>query len=94
MVDPDDNEQEDNAADAKLLNQSERKKQAAKLALAMDWLCLHLAEDELTKGFKPNPNTTSPIILMGTGRTKPIPHPSISVAKKITTDRDWQKKPL
>ena len=72
----------------------ERKQQAEKMAFAMDWLCLHMNEEELTAGFKTNPNMTSPIILMGTGRTKPIPHPSISVAPKITSDRDWKRSIL
>ena len=75
-------------------NKQQRKRQGEKMAFAMDWLCLHLEEEELTAGFKTNPNMTSPIILMGTGRTKPIPHPSISVAKKITSDRDWKKSIL
>lgn len=93
MVDNDADQNESNA-DSKLINQAERKRQGEKLALAMDWLCLHLAEEELTKGFKPNSNMNSPSILMGSGRTKPIPHPSISVAPKITTDRDWKKSIL
>jgi RWD domain len=97
MVDSKPEDDEDgnkNSADFRLINQSERKRQGEKLALAMDWLCLHLAEDELSKGFKPNPNMNSPSILMGSGRTVPIPHPSISVAPKITNDRDWKKSIL
>lgn len=70
------------------------------LALAMDWLCLHLADDELRTGFRTNPKSInrkptiggkSGIILAGTGRTKPIPHPSISVAKPITSDKEWRE---
>ena len=74
--------------------ESQRRREGERMAFAMDWLCLHLEEDELQAGFKTNPNMASPIILMGTGRTKPIPHPSISVAPKITTDRDWKKSIL
>ena len=70
------------------------------LALAMDWLCLHLTDDELKTGFRANPKSinrkptiggNSGIILAGTGRTRPIPHPSISVAKPITSDKEWRE---
>jgi hypothetical protein len=71
------------------------------LGLAMDWLCLHLTDGELKKGFRPNPGrmkrpTVSSInaggmLLAGTGRTKPIPHSSISFARPITSDREWRE---
>lgn len=68
------------------------------LALAMDWLCLHLTDAELKAGFEPNSTSitrrpTVPsheITRMGLGRTRPIPHSSISVANPITTDREWR----
>lgn len=68
------------------------------LALAMDWLCLHLTDDELKAGFRRNPksmdckpDTKHGNILAGTGRTKPIPHSSISVAPPITSDHEWRE---
>ena len=73
------------------------------IALAMDWLCLHLTEVELTRGFQPNKNPSkqqqsstlliskSGIPLVGSGSIKAIPHPSISVAKSITSDKEWTR---
>lgn len=71
------------------------------LALAMDWLCLHLTDNELEAGFRPNPKSMdrkpmtssgkTGIILAGTGRTRPIPHSSISVARPITSDQEWRE---
>lgn len=61
------------------------------LELAMDWLCLHLSEGELSNGFRPNANRSRPV-----GRRQPqqlsgrkttpitaVPHPSISVWTKF-----------
>ena len=72
-----------------------------RLALAMDWLCLHLSDQELMAGFKPKQiknmhrthpaGATSGILLAGTGRTRPIPHPSISIAKPLTSDMEWRE---
>ena len=84
------NEEPSNANNSK----QQQKRQAEKMAFAMDWLCLHCEEKELTAGFKMNPAMTSSIILMGTGRTTAIPHAKISVAKKLTKDRDWTKSIL
>jgi hypothetical protein len=72
------------------------------IALAMDWLCLHLTEAELTQGFRTNkapPNkkqqsafvSKSGIPLVGAKGIKAIPHPSISVAKSITSDKEWTR---
>jgi RWD domain len=66
------------------------------LALAMDWLCLHLSDEELKKGFKVNPSSVakrSPtgVLLVGSGRTRAIPHPSISIAKPLGTDTEWRE---
>jgi hypothetical protein len=66
------------------------------LALAMDWLCLHLTDTELKAGFRPSSKTrklitpSRGIILTGTGRTRAIPHASISLAKPITNDQEWR----
>ena len=92
----DDNDNETNNAEMSNANNSkqQQKHQAEKMAFAMDWLCLHCEEKELTAGFKMNPAMTSSIILMGTGRTTAIAHPSISLAKKLTEDRDWTKSIL
>lgn len=70
------------------------------LGLAMDWLCLHLSDSELSAGFKPNSQglkrtssavSSTGMLLAGTGRTKPIPHSSISVARPITSDGEWRE---
>ncbi len=69
------------------------------IALAIDWLCLHLTEDELKRGFKQkkkNRNldkltSKSTTIQDDTGNVKAVSHPSISVAKSISSDQDWQK---
>ncbi|KAG7344957.1 ATP-dependent helicase HrpA [Nitzschia inconspicua] len=70
------------------------------LELAMDWLCLHLNEDELSRGFRPNPNppkqqqqqqqqqqSTSGVI----NKVKAVPHPSISVISKPIAEqaKEW-----
>ena len=80
---------------------SSNNKHEDKISLAMDWLCLHLTEQELTKGFQHNKTrnmqqsksmlSKTGIPLVGSGLTKPIPHPSISVAKSITSDKEWSK---
>jgi hypothetical protein len=69
-----------------------------KLSLAMDWICLHLTEVELTMGFQVNKRkekqplvSKTGTLLVGSGLTKAIPHPSISVAKSITSDKEWSR---
>lgn len=66
------------------------------IALALDWLCLHLTDTELTRGLRPNPNppaTTSGPSKSGSvsliGSIKAIPHHSISLAKDVTNDKMW-----
>ena len=53
------------------------------LELALDWLCLHLTQEELQHGFTPNPNPpTKQSDTQKKGadlRIRAIPHPSISV---------------
>lgn len=67
------------------------------LTNALDWLCLHLDEKDLEAGFRKNTtsgsrlNGNSGITLAGTGATRAIPYPSISVAKKLTEDLEWRK---
>ena len=77
------------------------------LGLALDWLCLHLDDDELKAGFKPNPRAKDKLpkrlkrngaLLPGTGATRPIAHESISIAPPLrgaefreTTDRATRK---
>jgi len=67
-----------------------------RLSHVMDWLCLHLTESYLEQGFRPNPQAQAAKeagrILVGTGRTRAIPHPSISVAVKLTEDADWKRR--
>ena len=76
-----------------------------RLSHVMDWLCLHLSETELERGFLPSSNTQTapgndepaggrPLSLrVGTGRTKAIPHPSISVVTtKLTDDVEWKRR--
>ena len=77
------------------------------LGLALDWLCLHLSDEDLKSGFKPNPKAKDKFgkrlkkngaLLPGTGATRPIAHESISIAPpfrgsefKETTDRASRK---
>jgi hypothetical protein len=74
-----------------------------KLTNAFDWLCLHLTEKDLEAGFRRNKtsfynantgrlgdNTFNGATPLGKGATKAIPHPSISVAKKLTEDVEWR----
>lgn len=66
------------------------------LGMAMDWLCLHLTDGELRQGFRPkamhkSAGNTSTILLAGTGRTRPIPHESISIVKPLTSDHEWRE---
>ena len=77
------------------------------LGLALDWLCLHLDDDELKTGFKPNPRAKDKLpkrlkkngaLLPGTGATRPVAHASISIAPPLrgpefreTTDRATRK---
>lgn len=67
-----------------------------RLSHVMDWLCLHLSESDLELGFLPNPHAQEAKeagrLLVGTGRTRAIPHPSISVAVKLTEDADWKRR--
>jgi len=71
---------------------------------AIDWLCLHLTEDELKQGFKTfktkkkqNTNklssrsASSEILSDGTDHVRVIAHPSISVAKSIASDKEWHE---
>ena len=71
----------------------ETSKPSERVGLAMDWLCLHLTEDELTKGFKPNETQQTKQLLdpMTNIKLKAIPHPSISVAKSITSE-EWKSR--
>ena len=72
---------------------------SSRLSIAMDWLCLHLPEEQLNRGFQPNPqadqNTragivpTTPRVVT---RYKAIPHASISLAPKLTEDVKWQQE--
>lgn len=67
-----------------------------RLALAMDWLCLHLTDEELKDGFKINSNSlakrsSTGILLVGSGRTRSIPHESIAIAKPLTSDTGWRE---
>lgn len=61
----------------------------------MDWICLHIHEKMLQIGFKPNPKSKNKNRISGGVEVrhviKPIPHPSITVAKKITEDIEWQR---
>jgi hypothetical protein len=66
------------------------------LALAMDWLCLHLSDEELKQGFKVNQSSVAKLssaglLLVGSGRTRAIPHPSISLAKPLGSDNEWRE---
>lgn len=66
------------------------------LAHAMDWLCLHLTDAELKEGFKVNPKSlakrsSTGILLVGSGKTRAVPHASISLAKPLTSDSEWRE---
>jgi len=75
--------------------------QRLRVGLALDWLALHLSEPGLKKGLAPRKAAAQgpgpgghqlaprPVI-----RTIPIPHPSISVATKLTDDEDFKRKAL
>ena len=87
-----DEEESDNKAASSSSN-NQRKKDNEMIGLAIDWLCLHLTEEELARGFLPNANPLSnkskTTLLSRT--IKAIPHPSISIAKSITSDKEWTK---
>ncbi|CAJ1935709.1 unnamed protein product [Cylindrotheca closterium] len=81
----DDNKKDDEAKSAP-------KKSNEAISLAMDWLCLHLSEAELSKGFLTNQDTNkSSSTVMPSINIKVVPHPSISVAKSITSDKEWSR---
>lgn len=68
------------------------------VALAMDWLCLHLEEAELARGFQPNKTPSkskllskSEIPLVGATSIKAKPHPSISLATDVISDKVWAR---
>lgn len=74
------------------------------LANALDWLCLHLTEQQLKAGFMKNRDGLAKLAnnkgavsngrgssTIPTTRTHAIPHPSITVAKKLTEDTEWRK---
>ncbi|KAL3944482.1 MAG: hypothetical protein SGBAC_001459 [Bacillariaceae sp.] len=69
------------------------KKSNETISLVMDWLCLHLSEAELTKGFQTNKdkNKSSSKAMPSIINIKVVPHPSISVAKSITSDKEWSR---
>ena len=71
---------------------------------AIDWLCLHLTEEELKQGFKTfktkkkrstnklsSRSASSEILSEGTDHVRAIAHPSISVAKSIASDKEWHE---
>ena len=72
------------------------KDHAARMTIAMDWLCLHLSEYDLNLGFRPNPGAVEsqssfiPRTNIVT-KYKAVPHESISVATKLTDDMEWQR---
>jgi len=81
-----------------------KKKDDDKVALAMDWLCLHLEERQLIQGFLPNKNppkslqstssltaSKSGIPLVSSGMIKIIPHPSISLDTDTLSDTAWAR---
>ena len=74
---------------------SQRKKSDERLQeIAMDWLCLHLTEDELAKGFRPNPNPSKKAVDAKKSRPaiKAISHPSISViSNPLLEAKEWAK---
>jgi hypothetical protein len=76
----------------------DKKKSNNELELAMDWLCLHLSEDDLKRGFRPNPdppkqhsndNPASKTAI----KVKAIPHPSISISSKPIAEqaKEWAR---
>lgn len=86
---------QDDGATGKAGNETKHlKKSDETFALALDWLCLHLTEAELTQGLKPN-KTENPkekiSIHSKNTNIKVIPHPSISVAKSLTSDKEWSR---
>jgi hypothetical protein len=71
-----------------------RKMKDESIGLAMDWLCLHLTEEDLALGFRSNvnpPPKSKDLSPVATQTIRAIPHPSISVAKSITSDKGWAK---
>jgi RWD domain len=63
-----------------------------RLEFAMDWLCLHLSEAELTHGFRPNPNPPKQQPRTSVAaKVKAVPHPSISVISKPIAEqaKEW-----
>lgn len=64
------------------------------LELAMDWLCLHLTEEELTRGFRPNanpPQQHQQIKNDNMNKVRAVPHPSISIISKPIAEqaKEW-----
>jgi hypothetical protein len=98
----DTNNHNDNSAPDKTKKKTLDSKE--QLSLAMDWLCLHLEDATLTSGFRLNKDKTNNVTtnnkaslllsargipLVGSGLMRAIPHPSISVAKPLTSDKEW-----
>lgn len=69
-----------------------------RLGLAVDWLSLHLEEAELTSGFRRNvgpPSGSGKLPLPTTTTTtiySAVPHPSISVAPRLTEDAAFLRR--
>jgi uncharacterized repeat protein (TIGR03833 family) len=99
-----DSETTDDPRDSKLMSSINDADDDNKLELAMDWLCLHLSDAEINRGFRPNTsaskassvkalrdkNSKAPIVI---GKIKAIAHPSISVISKPIEEqaKEWAK---
>ncbi len=90
-----------NAKDSKIMD-SITKEDDNKIELAMDWLCLHLSEVEINRGFRPNSSASkasasqNKLPVLGSSKNtkiKAVAHPSISVISKPIEEqaKEWAK---
>lgn len=84
------------ASDDKMdTNKNDKRNEENTTEIAMDWLCLHLTEQELNKGFQPNPNPSQKAKDRHNEpkhTLKAIPHPSISViSNPLLEAKDWAR---
>jgi len=88
--------------DSKLLDNITTEDEDNKMELAMDWLCLHLSEAEINRGFRPNPSKASNAQSAIDNLRKPmghqtkikaVAHPSISVISQPIEEqaKEWAR---
>ena len=74
-------------------NNSSTTNDELKMGMAMDWLCLHLNEDDLKRGFRPNrkkKSSSKSSISAGSDSNRSLVQASISVERPNASDREWK----